>query len=74
MVQSFINIVENIHEIGVITKTVCLRDDFAAFGLADAAWLEYLSDDTLLLSADEALSNYAKALGKKAEYFCPSGQ
>jgi hypothetical protein len=74
VVQSFINVVENIHEIGIVTKTVSLRDDFAAFGLADAAWLEYLSEDTLLLSADEALVNYAKALGKKAEFFCPSGQ
>lgn len=74
LVQSFVDVIELIQEIQVAAKPLSIRSDFAIFGLADSAWLEYLDDNTLLLSADEALVNYASSLGKKAEWFRPSKQ
>jgi hypothetical protein len=72
VIRAFKFLIDLIEEISVSSRTVVARDEFSSFGVTDTAWLEYLGPNTIFLSADESLVNYAKAQGKQAEWFCPS--
>jgi hypothetical protein len=68
----FCALVALIEEKFIATVEACNRDEFASFGLADTAWFLALEEDVAFYSADQALVNYALALGKQAKWFKPS--
>ena len=74
ILAQFRGLVECSFELPVSSRHCIELSEFATLGLTDVAWLEYLDDNTVLLSTDEPLISYARSMGKMAELFCPSNQ
>ncbi len=74
ILSSFASLIAGIQEVAVNSSFCSSSAEFSVFGLADVAWLHHLDTDTVLVSTDEMVVNYARSMGRSAEWFRPSNQ
>lgn len=74
ILRSFAALIADTHEVGVRASHCANSPEFSVFGLTDVAWLYHLDPKTVLVSTDEMLINYARSMGRKADWFRPSNQ
>ena len=74
ILSSFASLIAGIQEVAVNSSYCSSSVEFSIFGLTDVAWLHHLDTDTILVSTDEKVVNYARSMGRNAEWFRPSNQ
>jgi hypothetical protein len=74
ILNSFAGLIIDTQEVHVNSAYCAHSPEFSVFGLTDVAWLHHLDAETVLVSTDEVLVNYARSMGRSADWFRPSNQ